>query len=45
MRRKASFTSLGLGLAALFLAFGSPPAMAESEGASDCLKASVSDPP
>jgi hypothetical protein len=46
MRRKASFTSLGLGLAAIFVAFGSPHAMA-SEAASDCdllLKASVSDP-
>ena len=47
MRRKASFTSLGLGLAAIFFAFGSPLAMADSGDASDCdvlLKASVSDP-
>ena len=47
MRRKASFTSLGLGLAAIFVAFGFHPAVAQSEEASDCdvlLKASVSDP-
>ena len=47
MRRKASFTSLGLGLAAIFVAFGFHPAIAESGEASDCdvlLKASVSDP-
>ena len=45
MRRKASFTSLGLGLAAILFAFGSHPARADD--ASDCdllLKASVSDP-
>src|SRR6516225_2792003 len=47
MRRKASFTSLGLGLAAIFVAFSFHPAIAESGEASDCdelLKASVSDP-
>jgi hypothetical protein len=45
MRRKASFTLLGLGLAAIFVVFGSHPARAGD--ASDCdllLKASVSDP-
>jgi hypothetical protein len=44
MRRKASFTSLGLGLAAIFLAFGSPAAMAHSGDCDLLLKASVSDP-
>jgi hypothetical protein len=44
MRRKASFTSLALGLAVIFVAFGSRPAMAESGDCDLLLKASVSDP-